>query len=282
MIWLPLLQSWIDHPNLQITILNVGQGDAILIKTPDNKYGLIDGGAGDAVLGELAQALPFGVKHLNFILATHPDNDHIQGLVTALQHYDVNVVFWQKHNKQSGVYSELGDRIDNQELANYELREWHDFRLGCCVVFDVVWPQQNQDIYSVEEANHISTAVILRYKNLQMYLGGDLGVEGELTSVSSLDDFAASAIDILKVGHHGSKTSSSAEFIQQIGPEMAVISVGEENSYGHPAPEVIDTLILSGADVWRTDQDGRITITSDGYTAEISASNRVEKMLITL
>src|SRR5690606_20247635 len=120
----------------------------------------------------------------------------------------------------------------------YELRERDDFKLGCCVLFDVVYPLTSSEIYTTD-ANEISLSVIIRYGNFEMFLGGDLGsaLEEKIFAAEDNPD-----IDVLKVGHHGSKTSTSKAMLELSRPEVAIVSAGADNSYGHPAPVVLTNL----------------------------------------
>lgn len=257
---------------LEIHILDVGQGDSILIKTPDGAYGLIDGGKGKRVLSELGKSLPFGQRKLTFVIATHPDADHIEGLIEVVKRYEVENLFWQKSSKQSDEYSELKSLVDQLGIKNYELRDTHDFRVGCCTEFDVIWPKYQADIYHETEVNEISIAVIVKYKDFEMFTAGDLG-EGEIKAIEDWqesEEFSAdSTIDVLKVGHHGSSSSSDYAFLDAIKPKLALISVGENNSYGHPHQQVLDGLGSINAKVFRTDLHGRILLQTDGESMQV-------------
>lgn len=271
-VWQPYVGR--DSGLLEVQVLDVGQGDSILVRTPDGLYGLIDGGKGDKVLAQLNEVLPWGQRRLDFVISTHPDLDHFEGLIPVMERYDIGALFWTKTDKDIPAYQALKDVVVRKHITNYRISSDYDFRLGCCVDFDVLWPLTTSNTYHVEDANDYSVAVLLKYKDFSMYMGGDLGGDLESQSVSAL---ASDAVDVLKVGHHGSKTSSSLSFLDVIKPKLAIISVGE-NSYGHPAPQVLNNLSSVGAAVWRTDLLGRITITTPGDLLEIFSEKGVEKM----
>jgi competence protein ComEC len=260
---------------LEITVLDVGQGDSILIKSPDGLYALIDGGRGTAVMSQLDQFMPFWERKFSFIIATHPDADHIEGLIDVLDQYEVEQILWVKNKKKTEVTYELEAEIQENKVLSYELNSERDFRLGCCIEFDVVWPSGDFDSYDEDEANAASLTVILRYGKLDMFLGGDLYVAQEEQVAGSLP-LELRQIDVLKVSHHGSKTSTSAKFLHLIDTQIGLISAGKRNSYGHPAAEVLQNLENENIEIIRTDLEGTIQLKTDGEQLEIKTHNRLE------
>jgi competence protein ComEC len=258
---------------LEIYMLDVGQGDSILIHTPDGGYGLIDGGRGQVVLSQLAEVLPIGDRRLDFVLATHPDADHIEGLISIVQNYQVQKIFITKNSTNSGVYAELKSAIGQRGIENFEIKDTNDFRLGCCTNFNILWPRETMDGYHESETNRLSTAVLLSYKNFRMFLAGDLPTPEELDSVQDLEN---RDITVLKVGHHGSRTSTSSEFLNKTKPELALISDGINNSYGHPHSEVLENLVEHNVKIFRTDQIGRISLDTDGEELEVKGQKELE------
>jgi len=260
---------------LEVTVLDVGQGDSILIKSPDGLYALIDGGRGTAVMSQLDQFMPFWSRKFSFLIATHPDADHIEGLISVLADYQVDEVLWVKNKKTTEVTDELAAEVTTKSILNYELNADKDFRLGCCIDFDVVWPLPDFDSYNEKESNAASLTVILRYGKLDMFLGGDLPAAEEDLVVASLPPELLQ-VDVLKVSHHGSKTSTSAKFLHLIDTQLGLISVGKKNSYGHPAAEVLQNLQNEGVEVIRTDEEGAIQLKTDGEKLEVKTRNRLE------
>lgn len=266
---LSTVKARIATADLVIRILDVGQGDAILISTPDGKRGLIDSGKGDAVLSELAEVLDG--QYLDFILATHPDADHIEGFLSVLQHYRVKQVLWADNGKDSEVWFSLLEQVKSLGIASYVLTDVNDFRFGCCLQLDVVWPNQLSDKSQIEDMNDMSLALLLSYGKFTMFTAGDLGHEYEELAVENL-----SQVDVLKLGHHGSKTSTSSKVLQLLQPRIGIVSAGSNNSYGHPHPEVLENLAKVYVDLYRTDTDGRIKISTDGQEAFICKQNQLE------
>lgn len=263
--------------DLEIYFLNIGQGDAYLIKSPDNFYALVDTGPNGSVVEELSAVLPFNISELDLVILTHPDMDHIGGFAEVSSDLRIENLFWAKNNKPSLTYQHAKNIVVQNSIANYQLNSEHDFRLGCCTLFDIVWPTPDVDTFRETEANEISLGFILQYGSFKMFAAGDLGTQNELASVRNCDVNHCN-VDVLKVDHHGSLTSSGKEFLSVIDPEVAVISVGKDNRYGHPRAEILQNLQQQGAEVFRTDQLGRIKISTDGFgTYEVSDQYLLEK-----
>lgn len=251
---------------MEIYLLDIGQGDAILIKTVDNKYVLVDSGPDEKVLRELQEVIPFWDRKIDLVILTHPDQDHVGGMPYVFGYYDVSEVSYLDVQHDNWAYSEFEYQIANNEISNLQLHAEKDFRFGCCTYFDVLWPTEK--IYnecSVGQGNEgkcgldvndTSLAFVLIYKDFEMYFGGDLASEFEerifVTNKYNLD--------VIKVGHHGSKTSTSEEFLRLVTPESAYISVGEDNKFNHPDEQVVSRLEEMGIKVYRTDVDGRVMI----------------------
>lgn len=259
-VWLSvrLVFSISGNGTFAIHFLDVGQGDAILIKSPDGGYGLIDAGKGDFVLDELRQTLPRGEK-LDFVMVTHPDADHFEGLLSVLDHYEVEMLFWQKHNKQTPMTEALEEKVFSLDIPNYQLSADSDFWLGCCVFFDIIWPDKDlgNNFYNLD-ANEISYTVVVQFEGKNIWLGGDLGSENEDLLAKNLDSELL-PIFIHKLGHHGSNSSSSEFLLQFLKPKYAIVSAGAGNSYGHPHQAVLDRVEEIGAEILRTDEQGRIS-----------------------
>lgn len=262
-IWQPVVDYLGRNENLAVTMLDVGQGDAILLKTPEGRYGLVDGGRGNIVLAQLAKVLPPHVHNLEFVVLTHPDADHIEGIIPLLQRYKVSYLFANKSGKDSPVWESLLKEVDGLRVSNFTPRDNNDFLWGCCTLVDVVWPPAEMDTYHETEANDISIGLAIHYYDFDMFLAGDLGGELEMQAVKSSQKKLAN-IEVLKAGHHGSKTSSSLTVVQTLMPAVTLISVGAENPYGHPHAEVLENLTGIGSQVFRTDQEGSVKISTDG------------------
>ncbi|MFQ5493257.1 MAG: ComEC/Rec2 family competence protein [Candidatus Dojkabacteria bacterium] len=243
---------------LHIYYLEVGQGDAILIKTTDSKELLIDTGPDSSVLFQLGEVLPYWDKSLDIVLITHSDFDHIGGLIDLLGVYNVEHILMNTTDDLSAYQSYAFEKLTADGTRVSGLYAGDSFQLGCCVQIEVIWPRTRGDLDNLG-SNNSSIAFILTYGTFRAYFGGDLESPYEFESVEGKDI----DIDILKAGHHGSKTSSSHRFIKEISPELVIISAGRDNKFGHPHQEVLDTYRQQGLTVRRTDLEGRVEITVD-------------------
>ena len=264
-IWREFLSYESKLNYFEFTMLDVGQGDSFLIKTPNNYYGLIDTGRGSKVIEELEKQLPYNYDTLEFVILTHPDADHIEGFLKLVDFFNVKKLFINSSVNDNDIIKEFSTKINFQ---TYSLFDLNDFTLDL-VNFDVLWPKMSEYL-QVKDKNDSSVAIAIRYKDLDIYTAGDLPVNYEVQSVENLkfNDF-----DILKVGHHGSKTSTGIEFLNILKPEISLISVGKNNSYGHPSEEIIGNLGIVKSSIFRTDMDGSISIRSDGYNIKIETSS---------
>lgn len=237
---------------LTVWVFDVGQGDAIFIDGPEKQV-LIDGGPGDAVLEKLGAVLLPWDRTLDVVILTHPHADHVFGLNTVLERYAVGEVF-----STLAPYDEPPAVAFAQQSAT-PIVQGDVIDLGDGAQLAVLWPAISLAGRVSEDPNDGSVVLRLTYGETTMLLTGDAGVAEE-------ERFAAAAgnVDVLKVGHHGSDTSTGAWLLNIVDPEYAVVSVGEGNSYGHPSPIVLERLANVGATVLRTDVDGDVQISSDG------------------
>jgi len=245
---------------LVVYALDIGQGDAILIKTEDDKYVLVDGGPDEKVLKELQDIIPYWQRTLDLVILTHPDQDHVGGLEYVLDYYDVKNVVYHPIEHDTKSYENFKKKAEEHNIENYELRDSDDFQLGCCTYFDILWPEEGMELKQFEEdANDISISFVLMSREFSMFFGGDLPskYEEKIFAENIYD------LDAIKVGHHGSRSSTSQKFLELTKPEYAVISVGENNRYGHPTDEVLNNLEEADVEVYRTDKSGRIELQVD-------------------
>lgn len=254
--------------NLELYMLDVGQGDSVFIKTPDKKNILIDAGPDEKVLSELSKVMTLGERKIDYVIITHPDLDHVGGLPEILKRYEVGYVLMEDIEKNLPHYLEAKKIIKQKKIISYPIRVSDDFIVGCCVKIDILWPKDSIDIESIEDVNDISTVLEVGYIKFNAFFGGDLSSEfEEEIARNNLIDF-----DLLKVGHHGSTTSTSKKFLKIIKPEISIIGVGSNNSYGHPSQEVINNLNESNSKVMTTSENGRIKIETDGKSLWYSSS----------
>ena len=262
LIWLLAWQLARPQP-LVLAFLDVGQGDAIYIEAPNGNQLLIDAGEGKQILPALAGVMPFYDRSLDVVLATHPDADHIGGLASVLESYEVVGIMDTGLSSDTATYrafleaveEEIKDSKNNSQ--NLVARAGARINLGNNVYLDILWPRQ---VFANQEANGASVVARLVYGETSALLTGDAPVVVERALLTTYPDFRS---DILKVGHHGSKTSSDPAFLKAAAAQYAIISAGAGNRYGHPTQTVLDKLAAAGAQVLRTDAAGTIICRSN-------------------
>ena len=244
---------------LTVSFLDVGQGDAIFIDAPSGRQVLIDGGKGPVVLEQLARVMPWWDKTIDVVIATHPDADHIGGLVDVLERYKVARVVASSVEGDTGVATSFDEAIRAEGAVTLEAQRGQRFELGKGVRLDVLFP--DRDVPHIP-TNDGSTVARLVYGETDFILTGDApqGVEEYLAAL----DGEALRADVLKAGHHGSDTSSSPIFLGYVSPAYGVYSRGCDNSYGHPAPEVVARFAQLTIPTLDTCTEGTITFVSDG------------------
>lgn len=238
-----------------VWFLDVGQGDSIFIQTPQNHQILVDGGPGNKVLEELGEVMPFFDKSIDLIISTHPQADHISGLVEVLKKYEVENVLFPGVLYPNSYYDEFLREIYGQDIGVFLADGMTDFVFGEVKV-DVLYPFEQIFLESFKEVNNSSIATKIIYRDVEILLTGDMEKSAEMRLVNADVNLRA---DILKAGHHGSKTSSTPEFLNKVRPEIIVIQSGKNNSYGHPHKEILANIKSAGVKkIYRTDMDGRV------------------------
>lgn len=247
---------------LQVSFLDVGQGDAIYIQAPNGHQMIIDGGKAGTLLEPLSVVMPFGDRSVDVIMITNPDADHYAGFLDLLDGYTVGAVVESGTHSDTTTYKTLGQKIDEQKiprlLARKGMRIVLDAEHG--VEFQVLFPDREISGWS---RNDGSIMGVLTYGTTKVFFTGD-GTTTTENAVMLRTNEEVFKSDILKVGHHGSRTSTSDAFVKAVAPKYAVISDGKKNSYGHPHAETLATLARYGVEILRTDQLGTITFVSDG------------------
>jgi len=260
---------------LTVAFLNIGQGDAIFIEAPSGNQILIDGGPGKSVLRELSKVMPFYDRSIDVVLATHADQDHIGGIPDVLQKYKVDIFMETGVAGESSSYKELEKIVEEKSqgltfrnskggtLKKILARRGMAVDLGDGVVLQILFPDRDP---SGMETNTSSIIARLVYGKNEFMFTGDSpkAIESYLVSLQSQSRTLVLQSDVLKAGHHGSKTSTSLEFVTAVSPEYVVISAGKDNRYGHPNQEVLDIFTNFGSQILRTDEQGRIVFKSDG------------------
>lgn len=268
-----------NDSKLHVVFCDVGQGDAIFIKTAQNKTILLDGGPNEKVLGCLSNHLPFWHHTLDIMLLSHPHEDHIYGLIPVLERYTV------KHFGTEDVANNTGSFLQLQRLLKEKKIETRFFLAGDSIKTQdsellFVGPsktflkQTSPNGIIGEQKEFASLIFLLRYKNFTILFTGDsqaMGIEEALAKGGN-----SLQADVLQVPHHGSKTGLTKAVVEEIAPAFAVISVGKGNRYNHPSKETLDLLEKYTIPVARTDTNGEIEIITDGNWWEINSKLKVK------
>ena len=261
-----LLICYKGQEGLEINMIDVGQGDSIFVRTPENTTYLFDGGSSDIKNVGKYRIVPFlkasGVRTLDYIVVSHLDADHINGIMEIivddnLFYIDIKNIVLPKIKEKEQVYISLEDAIKSKGINILYVSAGDEFG-DESVAMKCLHPAQN---FPYTTRNGYSTTVSLNYKNFDMLFTGDLETDGEDAMIIKklLKD-----IDVLKVAHHGSMYSSQQKFLDIIKPEIAIISCGIKNSYGHPHQELINRLKSKKSEIYITTECGEITIKTDG------------------
>lgn len=251
---------------LKIYFLDVGQGDAIFIETPNGSQVLIDGGPDNQVLSELSRAMPFYDRNIDLVISTHSDADHITGLIEVLGRYDVENIVYSGIVRKSSLYGAWQEAVLEEGAGIVDPVAGKTIDLGNGVTMEILNPVESLVGKVVEKTNNDSVVAMLKYGKTEVLLTGDIETKAERQIIMSGADLNA---DILKIAHHGSKTSTTEEFMYEVSPQVAVIQVGAKNRYGHPTPEVLNRLENSGIKYYRTDLDGTVKVVSDGENYQV-------------
>ena len=251
--------------NLTVYYIDVGQGDSILITTPENKTILIDAGdswSHSTITNFLSDK---GIDTLDAFIATHPDADHIGGADEVLEQFDILSIYHPGYEKNTSTYREFITAVENEGCPVYTD---DDFDPGDFINFSTnVTCQITYVDKNAVDSNDASIVLRVVYKEVSFLFTGDISssVESDILNQNLDVD-----VDILKVAHHGSGYSTSNAFLDAVTPSVSVISVGGSNTYGHPAEETLDRLRNHGSIIYRTDQHGTVTITTNGTTWNVN------------
>lgn len=240
---------------LRVDFLDVGQGLSVLAEA-DGQYLLYDGGDRTASSFVVAYLKQRGVEYLDYLVASHYDSDHINGLVGALHTTEAGTILGPDYEADSRVYRSLVSQVSEQGKTIETPKPGSRYPLGSGY-FEVLAPLSD----SYEDANNSSIVIRIVQGDTSFLLTGDAEAESEREMLAAWPDLKS---DVLCVGHHGSASSTGSEFLSAVNPSAAVISCGKENSYGHPTADVLNRLSAQGCQIWRTDEDGTITAVSNG------------------
>lgn len=250
--------------DLEVYYLDVGQGDAILIRTPDNQDILIDGGPDNNVLLYLGQILPFWDRDIELMILTHPHDDHVAGLVDVLERYEVKQIIYEQVEYDNPNYKKFQELIVEKNIPHRESFYGDQLELSENLYLETIYPFANIDLNEIENVNDTSIINRLIYKENKFLFTGDAEIEVEEMILHNNIDIQA---NILKAGHHGSKTASSQEFLETVLPEQVIIQCGQNNKFNHPHFITLYKLKQLGISVLRNDLDGTIMCESNGIDA---------------
>lgn len=271
---------------LHLIFCDVGQGDAILISYQSTQV-LIDGGSDSQVLACLSDNLPFWDRQIELVVLTHPEKDHLAGLIDVIERYNVKQFVLNSVINDTAYFWQFRQLVLVEAVPIFLLQAGEKIKIGS-LSFEVLWPRPANGggdslawSHSAEASrdrvlgaasppqkiNETSIVLKLSFGTFDAFLSGDIGFDTEKQLLSTPGALHP-GVEVLKVAHHGSKYSSSEEFLEKVNPELAVISVGR-NSFGHPTEEVLDRLANLGIQTLRTDKQGEVEIISDGKNWQI-------------
>jgi competence protein ComEC len=245
-----------SHRGLTLAMLDVGQGDGIFIESPTGTQIMFDAGSARKILGSLARVLSPFDRNIDAIVITNPDADHIGGFSDILKNYQVGGVFEPGTLNSSKIFQSLKEEINKQKIPNILAKRGMRLDLGGGAFIDILFPDRDVATWSTNDGSVVAR---LSYGDLSILLTGDSTTKTEkiILGENSPEQLHSS---ILKVGHHGSRSSTSPEFLKAVSPEHAFISVGKNSQYGHPHPEILSRLSDFGAKIFRTDELGSVIV----------------------
>ena len=255
-----------SHRGLTFAMLDVGQGDGLFIESPTGVQIMFDAGSARRVLGSLTRVMSPFDKTIDAIVITNPDADHIGGFADILKNYKVGVVLEPGTYNDSKIYQNLKEEIKKQNIPDILARRGMRLDMGGGAVIDILFPDRDVSTWA---ANDGSVVARLTYGATSIMLTGDSTMKTEKIILGE-NSVVQLQSTILKVGHHGSRTSTSQAFTKAVSPAYALISDGKDNKYGHPHPDTLNTLTSSGVKIFRTDLLGTIIMKSDGQNAVFS------------
>ena len=244
---------------LTLYMLDVGQGDAILVESPTGVQVLIDTGSPNKILSQLAKVMSPADRSIDIVFITHPDQDHIGGILDVLDNYTVGSVFESGVLVESQTFKNFRKELAEKNIQDILARKGTHLELGDGGYIDILFPDRDVSGWKTNDGSIVAKLV---YGENSIMLTGDAPIETEeiILSENSTESLES---DILKVGHHGSKGSTSVDFLKAVSPKSALISVGLNNKYGHPKQEVLDLFNNFKVQIFRTDELGQIEVKCD-------------------
>ena len=242
---------------LTVRVLDIGQGDSILIQTAGRRTILVDGGPDNTVIHKLGEYLPFYQRTIDLVVLTHPDADHLMGLNEVLERYQVGAVLLTGVSNDSGAYQSFLELIASRGVQTFFAGAIHEITIDNQTTLVVLHPSQPLIGQTVEESNDASIVSQLRAGDFTVLLTGDAPQNIETALLEGGVDVRST---VLKISHHGSRTASGEAFLRAVAPQLALISSGRDNRFGHPHLSVLERLTGLGIPVFNTQQAGDITV----------------------
>lgn len=290
-----LVRFWPDG-KLHIVFCDVGQGDSIYIRFPSNHDMIIDGGPDKRVLSCLRDHMPFFDRKVDIVMLTHPQADHLNGLIEVLGRYQVDLVVLPPVGNSTAGFQKLSSLIQERHIPVKNLYSGTAITIDQTRL-DILWPEKRWALAhmsgsetsfntrgtnvlgasTLEDLNHFSIIAHLSYGLFDVLLTGDSDAEVEQEMVTRHISPLLNAhmpFEVLKVPHHGSRTGMLKEYMENLRPLIGVIEVGAKNRYGHPTKEALDLLNSLGTKVFRTDQDGTVEVVSDGKSWNVKVKSQ--------
>ncbi|MFH1582846.1 MAG: ComEC/Rec2 family competence protein [Candidatus Falkowbacteria bacterium] len=264
-----ILLFWLYYSaskNLEVDFLDIGQGDAILIKAPGGQNILIDGGPDKTVIKRLAENLPWWDKQIDLMILTHPHDDHVTGLIDVLKRCKVKKILYTGAVHNAPNYLTWLKLVRDKKVPLIIIDKEQTINLSQDAKMEILYPDQSFLNKTLADLNDSSIIIKLIHGKNKFLLTGDAGEKIEKILLASGADLSA---DVFKVAHHGSQYSSSEEFLEKVKPKVAVIMVGKDNDFGHPSLRIVKRLERIRAEIFRTDLNGTIKIISDGEKVRI-------------
>ncbi len=253
---------------LTVAFLDIGQGDSILIRSPNGKIMLIDGGrstnlAQSVIIPKLNE---WGAPQVDVLMPSHPDQDHIAGLVGVLENFPVKAAALTGQVHATQIYERLLGDIRDKNVQAIKVRTGTDIPFDSTVKLEVLGP--DDEAVQSDDTNNASIVLKLTYGSTSFLFTGDAELPENQVILDHGSDVRST---VLKLGHHGSRSSTNEDWLKHVQPQLGIISAGKDNSYGHPHPEVIAALKKLNIPYVRTDEHGTITVTSDGAAVHVTS-----------
>ncbi|WP_138207744.1 ComEC/Rec2 family competence protein [Haloimpatiens lingqiaonensis] len=251
--------------NILVHYINVGQGDSILVQV-NNKNMLIDAGPRDSKDKLISYLKKVNIKKLDYFIVTHPHEDHIGGASYIINSFDVVNFYAPKKTHTTKTYRDMINALKSKNLKIHVAKEGVSLDLGKDAICEMLSPNRND----YDELNNYSPIIKLKYKDNKFLFTGDAEALVEKDVLSKKYDVSA---EVLKLGHHGSVSSTSEVFLKNVNPKIAIATCGKDNKYGHPHRETISKLKKINCKLYRSDLDGNILVSGDGKNIKVTTKN---------